>query len=95
MSLTWSQVSSWSTDELDSAERYLRDMQEKKLTDAGLDLNEPFETWQGEASSGARVQQLALREALEDRVSEIAAVRQGLRDFSDAVRGVQAWSLMP
>ncbi|GAB6898091.1 hypothetical protein JCM9957A_11810 [Kineosporia succinea] len=88
MSLTWSQVSSWSTDELDSAERYLRDMQEK-LTDAGLDLNEPFETWQGEASSGARVQQLALREALEDRVSEIAAVRQGLRDFSDAVRGVQ------
>ncbi|MCD5351015.1 alpha/beta hydrolase [Kineosporia mesophila] len=89
MSAAWAQVRDWRSSDLEGAAQNLRDV-EDRLIDTGDGLNKVAPpSWSGTASDGARAQLDQLKELLEDRIAEVAAVRRGLLDASDGVVDVE------
>ncbi len=89
MTATWSQIKKWAPEALHDAAEELRSIEDKLIDLARLVKVEPTH-WTGTAADGAKKELTAIGEVLEDRMTEVAAVRRGLLTAHDAVTGIQS-----
>ncbi|GLY28106.1 alpha/beta hydrolase [Kineosporia sp. NBRC 101731] len=89
MSADWAQVSLWRSAPLEEKAESLHTT-ENTLVQLGYDMfGSGLGVWTGAAALFAGIQRNLLKESLEDRITEVSAVRRALHDASDSVASVE------
>ncbi|MFI7589178.1 alpha/beta hydrolase [Spongisporangium articulatum] len=89
MSAGWSTVRRWDREPVEAASQALLGVEDRLLSLDDEVRGSATKQWFGLAAEGARVELTGIREELEDRVTEVTAVRRALAEAADAIHGVQ------